>query len=95
VTTGITSVSIVVAFTQYVARFAGPINNIAGLYDRLQLALASLERIYDVLDSEGVEIDEGVEVGRLRGEIVFENAWFEYVKGRSVLKSVSFRVSPG
>jgi ATP-binding cassette subfamily B protein len=95
VTTGITSVGIVVAFTQCVARFTGPINNIAGLYDRLQLALASLERIYDVLDSEDVELDEGVEVERLRGEIVFENVWFEYVKGRPVLKNVSFRVSPG
>jgi ATP-binding cassette subfamily B protein len=95
VTTGITSVGIVVAFTQYVARFTGPINNIAGLYDRLQLALASLERIYNVLDSEDVELDEGVEVERLRGEIVFENVWFEYVKGRPVLKNVSFRVSPG
>lgn len=91
----VVSIGTVIAFTQYVGRFTGPINSIAGMYERLQQALASLDRVYEVLDYTEVEEDKGIEVERFKGEIVFDNVWFEYEKGVPVLKNVSFHIKPG
>jgi len=92
--TGATTLGVVAAFIQYVQRFRGPINNVVSMYDSLQSALASLERIYEVLDAP-VEDDEGIEVERLQGHIRYDNVWFEYEPGRPVLKGINLEVNPG
>ncbi|USS40194.1 ABC transporter ATP-binding protein/permease [Thermococcus aggregans] len=91
---GAVSVGVVVAFIQYAQRFRGPINDVIGLYDSLQSALAALERIYEVLDDENIEDYEGVHVERLNGEIEFEDVWFEYERGRPVLKGINLQIPP-
>ena len=92
---GATSIGVVVAFIQYAQRFRGPINNVVSMYDSLQSALAALERIYEVIDDGRVEDYEGEEVGRLGGEVDFQDVWFEYEPGRPVLRGVSFHVEKG
>ena len=92
---GAATIGVVVAFIQYAQRIRGPINNVVSMYDSLQSALASLERIYEVLDDPRVEDDEGIEIQRIRGHIRIENLWFEYEPGRPVLKGVSLDIPPG
>ncbi|MEB3806140.1 MAG: ABC transporter ATP-binding protein/permease [Desulfurococcales archaeon] len=92
---GATTIGVVAAFVQYVQRFRGPINNVVSLYDSLQSALASLERIYEVIDGVEAEEDEGLEIERIEGMIEFDDVWFEYQPGRPVLKGVTFKVEPG
>ncbi len=91
---GAASIGVVVAFIQYVQRFRGPINNVVSMYDSLQSALAGLERIYEVLDSEEEE-DEGIELESLQGRIEYRDVWFEYEKGKPVIKGVTFTIEPG
>ncbi|MEM0380363.1 MAG: ABC transporter ATP-binding protein [Desulfurococcaceae archaeon] len=94
--TGALSIGVLIAFIQYIQRFIQPINNITSMYDLLQSAFASLDRIYEVLRAQNVEeIDKGRGVDKLRGEIVFRNVWFEYEPGRPVLKNISFTIKPG
>uniref|UniRef100_A0A7C4HCY8 ABC transporter ATP-binding protein n=2 Tax=Staphylothermus marinus TaxID=2280 RepID=A0A7C4HCY8_STAMA len=94
--TGALSIGVLIAFIQYIQRFIQPINNITSMYDLLQSAFASLDRIYEVLRAQNVEeIDKGRGVDKLRGEIVFKNVWFEYEPGRPVLKNISFTIKPG
>ncbi len=93
--TGAVSIGVVVAFIQYTQRFRGPINNVVSMYDSLQSALASLERIYEILDSKQEESDEGISVERLEGHIEFRNVWFEYERNRPVLKNVNLEIRPG
>lgn len=90
-----TSIGVVAAFVQYVQRFRGPINNVVSLYDSLQSALASLERIYDIIDGVESEEEGGLIIERLEGRIEYRNVYFEYEKGRPVLKNISFTVEPG
>ncbi|AFK23231.1 ABC transporter ATP-binding protein [Pyrococcus sp. ST04] len=91
---GAVSIGVVVAFVQYAQRFRGPINNVVSMYDSLQSALAALERIYEVLDDENVESYDGIEVEKLKGELEFKDVWFEYEKGRPVLKGINLQISP-
>jgi len=83
------------AFFMYLTQLFGAVGRITGLNPRLQRSLASLERIYEVLDT-GPEV---VSVGRTRiaslsGAIRFENVSFEYVADRPVLRSIDLEVAP-
>jgi len=67
--------------------------------NQLQQAMASVERIYEVLDRQP-EVRErpgALRVGRLDGEVAFENVGFRYNREdpRPILDNVSFRVRPG
>ncbi|MCX8185486.1 MAG: ABC transporter ATP-binding protein/permease, partial [Sulfolobales archaeon] len=92
---GVLSVGLLVAFTQYVSRLIAPINELVFMYDALQSALASLDRVIEVLKSEETESDEGVELRDVEGNISFENVWFEYEPGVPVLKDISFSIKSG
>lgn len=89
------TIGVVAAFVQYVQRFRGPINNVVSLYDSLQSALASLERIYAVIDGAEPEETGDIRVEKLSGAIEYRNVYFEYEPGRPVLKNISFTVEPG
>ncbi len=95
-----------VASLQYSFRFFRPISDMSEKFNVLQGAMASSERIFQLLDTK-VEIQgaggRGQAVGgrakgtgiSLPGHIAFENVTFSYVQGEPVLKNVSFRVEPG
>ncbi len=91
---GVLTVGGVVAFIQYVDRFFQPIRDISEKYNLMQQAMASSERIFQVLDERPAVRDpvQPVPFGRLRGEIEFRNVWFAYEPGNWVLKDVSFHI---
>ncbi len=87
----------VVAYLQYVERFFQPIRDLSEKYNIMQQAMASSERIFQVLDEEPTVRDTPAarSLGRVRGEVEFRNVWFAYQPGNWVLKDVSFRIRPG
>lgn len=84
------------AFVQYVKMFFEPINHMAERYNILQAAMASSERIFQLLDTkpEITNIENPVRP-EIRGKIEFRNVWFAYNPGEWVLKDVSFTVEKG
>jgi len=88
---------VLVAFTQYINRFFKPIRDIAEKYNVFQMAMASCEKIFGLLDTEPAikNPDTPVRVENFRGEIGFENVRFEYNPGDEVLHGVSFSVKAG
>lgn len=60
-------------------------------------AAASSERVLEVLDTpiSVASPPDAVELGVIRGEVVFEDVTCAYRPGRSVLRHVSFRAEPG
>jgi ATP-binding cassette subfamily B multidrug efflux pump len=86
---------VLVAMLQYVPRFFMPIRDIAERYNTLQIAMASSERIFELIDSEPEPEGEGKVLARLQGEIEFKNVHFAYNDEEWVLRDVSFRVQPG
>ncbi len=94
---GLLPVEDLVAFFLYQSMLYQPIMLLARMNEQVQMALASSERVADLLDEEPdvKEAKSPVTLGRVRGEIVFENVDFSYVPGVEVLKGISFRVRPG
>ena len=90
-------VGVLVAFLAYVTRFMNPIMQLTNFYDMLQAALAASDRIFNVLESE-VDVKDAldaIELPRVKGDIKYENVWFEYVKGIPVLKNINLHIKPG
>ncbi len=94
---GVLTVGSVVAFLQYVERFFQPIRDLSEKYNIMQQAMASSERIFQILDERPEVRDKSapVSLARIRGEIEFRNVWFAYEPGNWVLKNVSFHIAEG
>jgi ATP-binding cassette subfamily B protein len=86
-----------VAFIQYTQRFFRPIADISEKYNILQSAMASSERIFDLLDTppDMAVPERPVRPERIVGEIRFEHVGFAYQNGEPVLRDVSLTVAPG
>jgi len=81
----------------YLNNLYKPLRGVAKLSTDFSKAMASADRISEILDLEPKIKDrpDAIEADSLRGEIVFDNVSFDYGDGRDVLKDVSFTVSPG
>lgn len=88
---------ILLAFVLYVRDFFRPIQGLSEKFNTLQSALASSERIFNVLDTENkiTDPEEPEFIEEAKGEIEFENVWFGYNKEETVLRDVSFHAEPG
>ena len=86
-----------VAFLQYSQRFFRPISDLSEKFNILQSAMASSERVFDLLDTP-VEITDPARAravtGKDNGRIVFDHVWFAY-RDEPVLRDVSFSIEPG
>jgi ATP-binding cassette subfamily B multidrug efflux pump len=100
-----------VAFLQYSQRFFRPISDMSEKFNILQSAMASSERVFNLLDT-AVVIESPAAAARrprgARGHIVFDRVWFSYNQASTdiagtgagdaleyVLRDVSFEVRPG
>lgn len=106
--TGIT-LGTLVAFIQYTQRFFRPISDLSEKYNILQQAMASGERIFDLLDrpddpalaatgspgTAGAPAGPGPHAPAFQGRIEFDGVTFGYDGRTRVLEDVSFTVEPG
>ncbi len=88
---------VLVAFIRYAERFFWPIRELSEKYTIFQNAMASSERIFQLLDTEPTIVSTVEKSGTdtLKGEIEFRNVWFAYNDDDYVLRDVSFKVEPG
>lgn len=90
---------VLVALLQYVPRFFMPIRDIADRFNTIQTALASSERIFELLDTDTEPPGGTHQPEAVRGEIEFRDVWFAYNDDGGepewVLRGVSFKVDPG
>ena len=85
------------AFIQYSQRLFWPIRELSEKYTIFQNAMASSERIFDLMDTQPTIVNPmpAKEVNALNGEIEFRNVWFAYNAEDYVLRDVSFKVKAG
>ncbi|HLL39646.1 MAG TPA: ABC transporter ATP-binding protein [Rubrobacteraceae bacterium] len=90
------SVGELVAFVGLLNMFFQPIQQLSQLYSDLQSTVASLEKVFAVLDTESDRADspDARDLLDLRGDVEFERVSFAYGDDK-VLNDVSFRIKPG
>ncbi len=81
----------------YLGRFWEPLNNLSNFYNSLLTASASMERIFEIMDTPPDIADrEGAkEMPPIKGSVDFEHVDFSYDGEKQVLRDVSFHVEPG
>ncbi len=92
---GLIEWGVLVAMLQYVPRFFMPLRVIAERDNTVQVAMASAERIFEILDAPPEPTGATLPPVEGGGEIVFRDVWFAYDGDDWVLRDVSFRVEAG
>lgn len=94
---GAMSPGIFQAFFQYVNQAGEPITDLAYMINSLQSALASVERVYELLDEPEVtpDPDKPEFPENVRGRICFSHIKFGYTPEKTLMSDVSFTAEPG
>ncbi len=82
------------SFMQYMKDFNKPMNTIAQVISNLQMAIASVDRVHEILNLEeeqNGDLDDVV----FNSTIEFQNVNFSYVKGKPVLKDFNLTIKKG
>lgn len=97
IATGSFLVGLLISYISYISRFYDPIRQIASLWASFQLAMASWDRISEILalESNLKTISSPVENPETKGLLEFSNVYFKYPDGKDVLKNISFTLEKG
>ncbi len=90
------SIGLLVSFISYTSMFYAPVSFFANISDSYQNALASAEKIFDIIDAEPEhDFAKGNELERMEGKIEFRNVNFAFDRSKKVVDNVSFTLNPG
>ncbi|MGC8484418.1 MAG: ABC transporter ATP-binding protein [Candidatus Baltobacteraceae bacterium] len=95
---GALDVGVIVAFIGYIqGRLYGPAAALVGIQVQIVSALAVFERIFDYLDmkTERYDAPDAIQLGEVRGDIVFQNVSFSYEGRDQILHGISFTIPAG
>lgn len=94
---GALTVGVFQAFFQYVNQASEPLTEVAYMVNSMQSALASLERIYDLLDEQELSKEPALPkvVNDANGKVEFQNVRFGYTPDHILMNNISFSVKPG
>jgi len=86
-----------VQYTAFLALLIAPVFQMVGVGTQLTEAMAGLERTRELMEMmpEDEDARRTVALGRLNGEVVFEDVNFAYNAGRDVLHEIAFSARPG
>lgn len=94
------SVGVLQAFFQYIMTAAEPLTQLSFTINSMQSALASVERVFDLLDEEEISPEPTPELAAhvaepTLGRVCFEHVKFGYDPERPLMHDVSFTAEPG
>jgi ATP-binding cassette, subfamily B, multidrug efflux pump len=97
VASGTMSIGDVTAFIQYVQQFGQPITQVASVANVLQSAVASAERVFEMLDEaeESPDPAKPAVLSEVAGRITFEDVSFRYVRDTPLIENLNLEVLPG
>lgn len=93
---GSVEVGVIIAFTIYVQKLFRPIQDLAEKFNIFQSAMASIERVFLLLEEEETIINQPSYLpDKVQGHVEFKHVSFSYTPGEPVLRDVSFEIKPG
>jgi ATP-binding cassette subfamily B multidrug efflux pump len=97
VASGTMSLGDVFAFIQYVQQFGQPISQVASVANVMQSAVASAERVFEMLDEQEESADpaQPVVLKESSGHIVLRDVSFRYLPDTPLIDNLNLEVQPG
>ncbi|HBB80690.1 MAG TPA: antibiotic ABC transporter ATP-binding protein [Cryomorphaceae bacterium] len=93
---GSVTVGELTAMIIFIGMLFRPLRQLADRFNTLQMGMVASERVLNLLDSNHeVEPNGDIRLGKLEGDIVFDQVYFHYKENEPILKEVSFSVAPG
>ena len=90
------SAGLIVSFISYASMFYNPVTFFANLSDSFQSALASTEKILDILEAKPeTHAESHVVPDKLKGKIEFLHVGFSFDRTKKVLDDVTVTIEPG
>ena len=91
------SVGLLIGYLLYVSAFYNPLRQLATVWSSLQLAMAALDRVSEVLNLQNdlVHIPQAAAGGPPGAVLAFEGVGFSYPNGKRVLDKVSLTLQRG
>jgi ABC-type multidrug transport system fused ATPase/permease subunit len=91
------TIGVMVAFVAYLSSFFDPIQQLSQLFNTVQSAIAALEKIFGVLDTDPDLADApgAVDLPALRGAVELRDVSFAYPTGDEVIHGVNIAIAPG
>ncbi len=85
------------AMISYMLMLSGPVQRLGFLVNLAATAVASAQRVFEILDKPNETEDqaEAVLLGDVRGEVSFDNVSFGYREGQQTLQGLNFAIQPG
>ncbi len=86
-----------VIFFPYLQMMYGPITGLTRFYNQIQRAIASTERVFEVLDTPAdlKDAPNAIDLPEVRGTVEFKKVHFMYNKGPEVLSDINIKALPG
>ena len=93
------TVGLLIGFLLYVNSFYNPLRQLASVWPSLQLALAGLDRISEVLaltsDIKTISRTNLTQPSSSSAALEFKDVFFHYAEGKDVLKNINFTLEKG
>lgn len=83
-------------FIGYMNLATSPLARLANQYRQIRRAVIGLKRSLSIFKIKPeADLPGAIDIGPIRGEIIFDRVAFRYGKKQSVLEDISFKVNPG
>jgi len=94
---GILTTGELVTFLGYIGLAVNPLSQVSQTYGFYQQAMASAERIFEILDTQPEirELPGAVDLPRIKGWVRFKDVYFGYGREGMVLENINLEVKPG
>lgn len=91
------TIGVISSFTIYSSQFTKPFIEISGITTQIQLALAGLDRAYEIIQQPIEEPDEpnARVLTEARGAVSFQEVDFAYREGQTLITDFNLEVKPG
>src|SRR5690606_35249674 len=92
------TIGVLVAYIQFSGMFFRPLQDLSDKFNIIQAAMASSERIFDLIDTPEKITDSANATGfesPFRGDVEFKDVWFAYDEDEWVLRGLDFTIEAG
>ena len=82
-------------FLSYANQYTKPFNEVSNVVTQMQNAFASAERVFAVADEPGEDFSGDRSLGKVRGDICFEDVTFSYSPEKKLIEHLNVEVKAG